>query len=1270
MVLLDEMTIKVKLIATFVIITIALIFFGSFILIEMDTLGNLTTTLYEHPLRVSNAAQSAHKGVIRIQALMKDIVASKNEAEIHKQMVSIQQVEKKVFDQLDIVRNYILGERGKKLEDDTRRTLLQWKVVRTRIVTLIHEGKRKEALKIFQLENSDKVNALEFNMHDLTAYARNKADGFMEDANNVQSSITTNTLIMLALLVIFFYFIGSALIKHLVCKIEDLQLTVSDITESGDLKEISVVGDNELSKLAASFNELVRSLSRQLWLREGLNKLNDELTVASSPELFAESVLKFLASHMQATTGAFFIHDEKEKSSSLLASYAMVEGESFTNKFANGEGIIGQVAKERIPKILTVVSKDEALIQSGTLSIVPNTIFVSPLLVGEKLLGLIEITLFHELGQIEQVFMKTACHSIATSLKSILQRDQIDALYAETSAQNAELAKTSEVARKAKEEIELRNEELRIRSEELRLQTNLLNSQKNELEVKQIQIEEADRLKSEFLSNMSHELRTPLNSILALSQLMQIKGTGKDEKKEAEYLNVIERNGKHLLSLINDILDLSKIEAGRMDIFPVSFIPAELLEEVATTIRPLLEDKSLSFVSKVDYYDDMFSDRDKIRQILLNLLSNAVKFSDRGTIEVELISEHGELVLSVKDAGIGIAADDIEDIFDEFRQVDGSTSRKHDGTGLGLAICKKLANLLEGDLEVVSILGSGSSFTLRLPLKLIHYDQKKDYSAKDFGKISEPTSDTVLVVDDDPKSREIIMGHLVKAGYGVLEADNGELAVEIATSHSLVGITMDIFMPGMDGWETLNQLKSNPSTMHIPVVIVSISDDSTTGYVLGASSHLTKPIDREQLLGEFNKLKKQKSLQRILIVDDSESDRMVVSDILQDSGYETIEADSGQVGLDKAISMLPDAMTLDLMMPEMDGFQVLEEINKLPQLNYLPVIVVTAKDLSRDEHQKLLERSRNVVQKGDLDVKTLLQKLEEGLKNIILHKAELPERQSNGDAHVLIVEDNDIATIQMELLLKELGFSTSHASGAEEAVQLARQSGPDLIILDFMISSFNVFYVFDAIRSKPETEKIPFIILTGNELSDKERAILNMKNVLQFTRKEPLNRELLKELILQSVKDGNQYTCISLTDQNIQEAEVIKAGFEEPFGKDKVVVVVEDNKDNVVTLKAILDDFQGELHIAYDGESGLEKIRKLIPDLVLMDIQLPGMTGLEVTAVIRETPELAHIPVVAVTARAMKGDREEIMNAGCNGLLTKPYDVKILRGVLFKWLMS
>ena len=1269
MIFFDKMTIKAKLIATFIVITIALIFFGSFILIEMVTLGNLTTTLYEHPLRVSNAAQSAHKGVIRIQALMKDIVASKNAGKIQEQMDRIQQVEKDVLDQLGIVQNYILGERGKKLEDDARQVFVQWKMLRIQIINLIHDGKFKEALKILQLENADMVNVLEHNMHDLTAYARNKADGFMEEANKVQNKIVSNALITLGFLVVFFYFISSTLIKHLVGRIQDLQSTVSSITESGNFKEISVVGDNELSKLAVSFNELVRSLSRQLWLREGLNKLNDELIVASSPALFAESVLRFLASHMQAATGAFFIHNEKEKSSSLLASYGMVKGEPFTDKFSNGEGIIGQVAKDRIPKILTVVTKDDGLIQSGTVAMVPNTIFVSPLLFTEKLLGLIEITSFHEFGPIEQVFMKTACHSIATSLKSILQRDEIDVLYAEARAQNVELANTSEVARKAKEEIELRNEELRIRSEELRLQTNLLNSQKNELEVKQIQVEESDRLKSEFLSNMSHELRTPLNSILALSQLMQIKGTGNDEKKEAEYLQVIERNGKHLLSLINDILDLSKIEAGRMDIFPVSFLPAELLEEVATTIRPMAENKSLSFVTKIHYYESMFSDRDKIRQILLNLLSNAVKFSDKGTIEVELTSEEGQLVINVKDTGIGIATDDLEDIFDEFRQVDGSTSRKHEGTGLGLAICRKLANLLKGDLEVVSTLGSGSTFTLRLPLRLIHHAQKKGRVAEDSCKISKPVLDTVLVVDDDPKSREIIMDHLVKAGYGVLEADNGELALEIAASNSLIAITMDIFMPGMDGWETLNQLKSNPSTMDIPVIVVSISDDSVTGYVLGASSHLTKPIDREQLLGEINKLKKQKPVQSILIVDDSESDRMIISDILQESGYETIEADSGQSGLNKAINLLPDAMTLDLMMPEMDGFQVLEEINKLPQLNYLPVIVVTAKDLSHDEHQKLLERSRNVVQKGDLDVKTLLQKLEEGLKNILLHKTELPELQSNGEAHVLIVEDNNIATIQMELLLKELGFSISHASRAEDAELLAQQSGLDLILLDLMISSFNVFQVFDAIRSKPETEKIPFIILTGEELSIKERAILNMENVLQFTRKEPLNRELLKELILRSVKSGKQYTCISLTGQNLQDEENMYTGFEDPFGKGKVVVVVEDNKDNVVTLKAILDDFQGELHIAYDGESGLEKIRELIPDLVLMDIQLPGMNGLEVTAVIRETSELAHIPIVAVTARAMKGDREEILGAGCNGLLTKPYDVKLLRRLLFKWLM-
>ncbi|WP_320008656.1 response regulator [Maridesulfovibrio sp.] len=1264
----DRMTIKLKLIGSFIAIAIALVLFGVFILIEMNALGDLTTTLYEHPLRVSNAAQAAHKGVIRIQGVMKDIIVSNDMPALREQMNIIQNEEKNVLAQLNIVQKYILGEQGQELEAEARATFFQWKELRLKILSLIRDGKREEGLQIFKLENVELVNTLELNMHDLNAYARNKADGFMAEANTVQRSILTNTIILLGLFILFFYLLSTTLIKHLTGRINDLQSTVSTITETGNFEEISVIGDNELSKLAASFNELIRSLSRQLWLRSGLNNLNDELAAVYSLDSFAESILKFLADHLQASTGAFFFYDDKEQTSYMLASYSMAEAAKLTRKFADGDGIVGQVAKERSPRILTFVQPEEGLIESGTVSASPNVLFVYPLIFANRLLGVIELTSFKEFGTVEQGFMKTACHNIATALNAIIQREEIDALYNETIAQNEELTKAGEIARKAKEEIESRNKELSLRSEELRLQANLLRLQKNELEAKKVQVEESDRLKSEFLSNMSHELRTPLNSILALSQLMQIKGTGRDEKKEAEYLNVIERNGKHLLSLINDILDLSKIESGRMEVYPSNFIPAELLEEVSATIRPMAEGKSLSFTTRVDCSQSMFSDRDKIRQILLNMLSNSIKFTDEGTIEVELLNDDDYLVLNVKDTGIGIAPEDQEDIFDEFRQVDGSTSRRHEGTGLGLAICKKLAIALEGDLEVASELGSGSTFTLRLPLRLSNYKQKKKIPLEVSRKNHNESMDTVLVVDDDPKSREIITDHLKNAGYAVIEADNGSRALELAASNSLVGITLDIFMPGMDGWETLNLLKNNLNTMDIPVVIVSISDDATTGYVLGAASHLTKPIDKQQLLFEINNLKKQAPVKSVLIVDDNENDRAIISTILEESGYSTVEADSGRSGVDKAVSLLPDAMTLDLIMPGMDGFQVLEEIDRIPLLDYLPVIIVTAKDLNSEDHKKLLDRSRVIVQKGELDVKTLLQKLENGLENIRMQKPE-QSTQKMCKAHVLVIEDNDIATMQLSILLKELGLRLSHAASAEKAEQLIEQTNPDLILIDLMISSFNVFDLFETIRSKPETASTPVIVITGRELTDKDLDVLQKQNVMQFNRKEPLDRELLKELILTSVQDIMHPDCVNLPKNDFGKVEFPDSGINAPFGKGKTIVVVEDNKDNIVTLKAILDDFQGELHVAYDGESGLEKIREIRPDIVLMDIQLPGINGLEATAAIKSSDDLKHIPVIAVTARAMKGDKDKILSAGCDGLLTKPYDVKVLRGMLIKWLM-
>ena len=356
-----------------------------------------------------------------------------------------------------------------------------------------------------------------------------------------------------------------------------------------------------------------------------------------------------------------------------------------------------------------------------------------------------------------------------------------------------------------------------------------LSTQKKELDTKRIQVEEADRLKSEFLSNMSHELRTPLNSILALSQLLLTKGTGKDPDKESEYLKVVERNGRRLLALINDILDLSKIESGRMDIFPSRFSPSSVINDVVAGMAPLADKKGLHISVGTGKCADMVTDRDKVHQIILNLLSNAIKFTDTGSIDIGIAEENGTTTFRVKDTGIGMNPEDLTAIFDQFRQVDGSTTRRHEGTGLGLAICRKLAHLLGGDLLVESTPGKGSTFTLRLPRITAEHLPHTAETSLPVGPAPGKRSDsgTVLVVEDHDIAAMQISQVLEELGCRVHHAADGSEAISLVSKSIPDLIIMDLMMPGIDGFEVLESIRSRPETRLLPVVVLTAKELTT-----------------------------------------------------------------------------------------------------------------------------------------------------------------------------------------------------------------------------------------------------------------------------------------------------------------------------------------------------------------------------------------------------------------------------------------------------------
>ncbi|HEV8634245.1 MAG TPA: response regulator, partial [Chloroflexota bacterium] len=488
-------------------------------------------------------------------------------------------------------------------------------------------------------------------------------------------------------------------------------------------------------------------------------------------------------------------------------------------------------------------------------------------------------------------------------------------------------------------------------------------------------LEEATRLKSEFLARMSHELRTPLNAIIGFSELMLDTPEEEDDRPtRLAYLGTVHRSGKHLLDLINDVLDLAKIEAGRMELRPESVDVAELVRGALATVEPLAARKSIALSASLDGAGTLRADAGKLRQILLNLLSNAIKFTpDGGRVEVVTRRSDGELELVVVDSGIGIAPEDQARVFDEFQQVDSGVSRRHEGTGLGLALSRRLAELHGGRIWVESAPGRGSAFHVALPPPA-ERDGAEPVRPEASTAPPEAAADDrrpILVVEDDSTSRGLLCLYLARGGYRTETAADGAEAIAKALALRPIAITLDILLPGIDGWEVLRALKSDERTCDIPVVIASIVDDEPLGYALGATDYFVKPIDRHALLARLGRFALG-APPRALLVDDDPDALSLLGAMLSPAGFRVSTAAGGAEGIALARRERPDVVLLDLMMPEVSGFDVVEAMRGDPLTREIPILVVTARDLSPAEKDWLNGKVAGVFQKGGFGAVELL----------------------------------------------------------------------------------------------------------------------------------------------------------------------------------------------------------------------------------------------------------------------------------------------------------
>ena len=496
----------------------------------------------------------------------------------------------------------------------------------------------------------------------------------------------------------------------------------------------------------------------------------------------------------------------------------------------------------------------------------------------------------------------------------------------------------------------------------------------SELSEARREAEGANRAKSQFLANMSHELRTPLNAIIGYSEMLQEEAADAGVESFVADLGKIQTAGRHLLALINDVLDLSKVEAGKMEFTPETFDLRETVEAVATTVRPLVEKNKNRMTLRIAAdVGAMHADLTRVRQVLLNLLSNASKFTENGTIDLEVQRTHGDvtdwITFRVTDSGIGMTAEQMTRLFETFSQADATTARRFGGTGLGLAISRRISQRMGGDITVESRFGEGSTFTVRLPSTLLATDGLG--SAEMLG-IPEGSGASVLVIDDDPNARSLMRRHLTRAGYRVDEAADGHSGLARARAFRPDVITLDAIMPGMDGWAVLSALKADPELAAIPVVMATIMDDERMGFALGASDYLSKPIDRPRLLAALERFAPRGPGAQVLIVEDDVPTRTLMVRTLRRARWAVVEAENGLVALERMHRQVPAIILLDLMMPEMDGFQFLEAVRARPEWREVPVIVITAKVLTEGDRARLNGGVAVVVQKGEHSSERLL----------------------------------------------------------------------------------------------------------------------------------------------------------------------------------------------------------------------------------------------------------------------------------------------------------
>lgn len=901
-----------------------------------------------------------------------------------------------------------------------------------------------------------------------------------------------------------------------------------------------------------------RARVRQQWLQAGQLGLATAMRGEKSIEELGEAILLFLSRYLGFQGGALFKGEGGRFH--RAATLGVPSDAELPTGFLVKEGLLGQVAAEGQSLILRDVPDGYLTIGSALGRDRPRHLVIVPAKADEVVNAVIELGFFQPVDVTTMALLEQAAPAIGIALRSARFRARLQDALEETQRQSGELQAQSEELRVSNEELEeqgraLKESQVRLEQQQVELeQTNsqleeqaqTLENQRDELErgaanlvVKARELEQASQYKSDFLANMSHELRTPLNSLLILSKLLGDNGEGNLTPDQVKFARTIESSGNDLLTLINDILDLSKIEAGHIQIQPETVPLQRLAGDIRQLFQPVAQSRGLAF--EIDIAPDcpraIETDRVRIEQILKNLLSNAFKFTEQGKVSLTLApAENGRLSLSVRDTGIGMSLEQQGHIFEAFHQADGTISRRYGGTGLGLSISRQLARLLGGSIALESEPGKGSMFTLTIPLAYEgaavaprEAPQPARVESTPVAPVAAPAPARgtpapewimdddratiaegrrlLLVIEDDEVFASIVRDLSRDLGFQCIIAGTAEEAVRLAREYMPSAVVLDLGLPDQSGLTVLDRLKHDDATRHIPIHVVSASDHSQAALSLGAVGYLVKPVKREQLAEVLRGLqdKLETRVRRVLIVEDDPVQRDAVGKLLLTDDVETVGVGSAAECLEQLRQQTFDCMVLDLTLPDTSGFALLETLSAEGDHGFPPVIVYTGHDLSPDDEQRLRRYSSSIIIKGAKSPERLLDEVSLFLHQVV---SELPPEQRkmiqkarNRDAalegrRILIVEDDVRNVYSLTSVLEPRGAAVQIARNGQEALDALAAAGDDLakaidlVLMDVMMPVMDGLTATRTIRNDTRWSALPILMLTAKAMPDDQQRCL------------------------------------------------------------------------------------------------------------------------------------------------------------------------------------